>query len=174
MKIGTIPGVPVSLSNRCRIDESGLFFSRIQLKTDRLELASWSFSGRFRRTIHLGEVRETIWWTGADHTNLAIHLHDGDVIGVRIRGAGLWKYEIDRYRLLSMDDQTRRSHMHNAVLPAEDTGTSSVDRSEKKHRPQISQQAKELATTAFLGHSVTNIKVASGDSLPGPVTVSPH
>jgi len=174
MKIGTYPGVPVSLSNRCRVDERGLFFSRIQLIFDRLELASWSFSGRFKRTIQLGEVKETIWWTGADHTNLAIHLHDGDVIAIRIRGAGLWKYEIDRNRLLTMDEETRRAHMHSAVLPTVDTEKHSANPSKTEERPRISRQAKELATSAFLGHSVTKIKVASGDSLPGPVTVSPH
>lgn len=75
-----------------------LFWARARLYADRLELTGWHWTGRHRRVVPLSDIAQVKWWTAAEHTvNFALHLHDGERVRLQIKGAGLWKFEVEKH-----------------------------------------------------------------------------
>ena len=53
------------LSSRFRYHDRRMFFGRMQLFQDRIEVFGLHWSGIHRRTIPLSEVEQVEWWTGS-------------------------------------------------------------------------------------------------------------
>ena len=86
------------LSSRFRYPDRRMFFGRMQLFQDRIEVFGLHWRGMHRRTIPLSDVEQVEWWTGApDRVNLEIRLHTGEALPVWVQGAGLWKFKIEEH-----------------------------------------------------------------------------
>ena len=84
------------MRTRFQYADGHLFFSQARLHTDRIELTGWRFSGRHRRVVLFDQILRVDWVPErADGVNLLLHLRDEETLQLRIKGAGLWKYEIE-------------------------------------------------------------------------------
>lgn len=93
-------GASVLLRSRFRYADVRLFFAVARLYGDRIELAGWRWSGRHRRTLPLDRIVRVHWLPErSDGINLILHLNggedSGETLGLHIKGAGLWKYQIE-------------------------------------------------------------------------------
>lgn len=79
-------------SSPFRLEGKRLFFAKMWLEGERLEWRAWSWTGRFRRTVPLEQIRDVQWWTVEDRsTNLLFKLTDGSTFSMWARGPGLWR-----------------------------------------------------------------------------------
>jgi len=83
-------------SNRFSVPGRALWLGRAKLFEDRIELKGWTLRGRFSRHIPLQRVARVEWWTGSPFCNLEFLLDDASTFGMKIEGAGRWKFAIDR------------------------------------------------------------------------------
>jgi len=83
-------------SSRFKIPGRRFWFGRARLFEDRVELKGWTPSGRFVRQISLHQIARVEWWTGSASCNLEFLFEDRSSLGLKIDGAGRWKFAIDR------------------------------------------------------------------------------
>ena len=84
------------MRTRFQYADGHLFFSEACLHTDRIEFTGWRFSGRHRRVVLFDQIIRVDWVPErTDGVNLLLHLRDEETLHLRIKGAGLWKYEIE-------------------------------------------------------------------------------
>jgi hypothetical protein len=70
-------------------------FPRMTLHRDRLELAGWSWRGRYRRQIAVARILQVdVTSTG----RLLLWLSSGETLRLRVRNADAWKQAIDACR----------------------------------------------------------------------------
>ena len=86
----------VRLTSRFRYANHPFFFGWARLYADRIRLTGVSWRGLHRRTIFLRDTVRVSWRTDSERTaNVTLHLHHGERIRLWIKGAGLWKHQID-------------------------------------------------------------------------------
>lgn len=83
---------PVLLSHPFKRERAWLPFGRLVLFSDHIE---YRVLGRVRETIALADVRDVHWQTSdTDATNFALLLEGGSTFAGHLRGAGLWKAQL--------------------------------------------------------------------------------
>lgn len=96
------------LSSGFRYPRRRLFFGRARLYPDRIDLFEIGWTGFRRRTIWLRDVERISWRTDSERSaNVTLYLHDHEPLRLWVKGAGLWKYQIDErlgHRLSVADD----------------------------------------------------------------------
>ena len=84
------------MRTRFQYAEGHLFFSKASLHKGHIELTGWRLGGRHRRVVPFGEILRVDWLPErTDGVNLMLHLRGGETVPLRIKKAGLWKYEIE-------------------------------------------------------------------------------
>lgn len=76
------------------LEDKWLFWSRVRLYADRLELVGWSLTGRYRRVIRLEHIEE-VDTTGDD---LVLEFKDRSFLRMGIDGPEQWASAIEIYR----------------------------------------------------------------------------
>jgi len=81
-----------------------LFGARILLHQHALILKGWSWRGAYKRTFPLETIADIEWWEGKNDCNFALKFNDGESMGLWVKGAGLWKYEIEEQQRKALRD----------------------------------------------------------------------
>lgn len=59
-------------------------------------MTGWTLRGRYRRTIALGDIESSEWWTGGAEVNFALYLKDGQTVPLHLKkAAGIWNSELE-------------------------------------------------------------------------------
>ena len=86
----------ILLSSSFRYAGRRFLFGRARLYGDRLELFGLHWRGVHRRTIALREMVRLSWRTDSQRSaNMTLYLRDDEPVRLWVKGAGLWKYQID-------------------------------------------------------------------------------
>lgn len=102
----------VLLQGRFRDPDRRLIYAKSRLYTHQLVLTRIGWTGFHRQTIPLHHIERVNWWTGDDCLiNLALYLRDDSAVKIWIKGAGIWKYQIEAQlgKRLSVVDELPRS-----------------------------------------------------------------
>lgn len=91
-----MPSQPVLRTGRFSFREPLLFFPRLRLRADHIELLGWSLWGRYRRSIALGGLLRT---DATRAGRLLLWLDNGETLRLRVDDAPAWKKAIDASRL---------------------------------------------------------------------------
>lgn len=75
-----------------------LFGAQVLLYERVLVLKGWSWRGSYKRTFLLDTITEIEWWEGKNDCNFAMTFSNGKQMGLWVRGAGRWKFEIEEQR----------------------------------------------------------------------------
>lgn len=86
------------LKSRFRFDHRFLLFPRARFYQDRIVFSGWGWTGRYNRTVLLGEIDHVKWWAGDQHiVNFALYLRDDTSLRMWIKAVGLWKFKIEEH-----------------------------------------------------------------------------
>lgn len=82
--------------------DPALWFARVRLHADRLDLRGWHWHGRYLRTLPLRQILQV---DAAGANGLVIWLTSGEIVRLRVRQARRWKTEIEA-RQAGLDSYT--------------------------------------------------------------------
>ena len=107
----------VLLTAPFRYPDQWMLFGRAKLFEDRISLFSIHLTGIRRRTLLLADLVGLEWWSGDQGgANLHLDLKDGSSVLLWVKGAGLWKFNIQE-RAPNLK-QTSPAQVTKPVAPA--------------------------------------------------------
>lgn len=88
--------VRIIRQGRVRLCDASVFFASMRLFEDRLVFSGWSWQGHYQQEMSLVDLTEVRWVNNPDIPgNLVLVLRSGDMLTLRVNGAGTWKYALD-------------------------------------------------------------------------------
>ncbi len=85
------------MSGRIRTECRGFISGKMCLYADRITIVEFTWKGAKRRAIPLANIASVRWQDGLrpPDANLSLSLHDGSVVEVWVKSAGLWRFKIE-------------------------------------------------------------------------------
>lgn len=94
---------------RFRLLNRSLFGAQVLLYERALTFKGWSLRGTYKQTFWLDTIKEIEWWEGKHDCNFALKFSNGKEMGLWMRGAGRWKFQIDEQRRAILKDRSMGS-----------------------------------------------------------------
>jgi hypothetical protein len=119
----------VVFQTACRsAGEHRLYLGKAFLYRSHLRLAGWTRRGRYHRMIEVPDVASVGWTDVPGRPNLILTLHGGEVLGLRVNGAALWRLMLEKRLTPPRAAAGKATYRHQVVYAAASSSSGAVAR----------------------------------------------